>query len=1158
VADARRVLVLVTTIAIGFSMGQANTTTGRIGRALLGVTLLAGVLAGTLARPASAAVSTPTPLLQDPPDTRTPLSSGPAVTFAVDRARGHLFAATGFPISTVMVTDMSGVLLKTITGETGALGMTISPDGTSLYVALREGDAISEIDLVSLTERRRIPTGTASCPSWLATAGSRVWVSYGCSEKAAIVSLDLAAPSVTLPPPPDDRYYTPPRISSASSTSTLLVAAIGSAFNSTIDLYDASASALARTRTYFSDHVYYASAVVVTPDEKTAFVVAIDGSGQLGSYGAIAFGLPDLSRGPTYRTGPHTAGIAVSPDGSHLAMTSSGMYGSDFWVFPVGALTPTHTRNYPDLEAPGAPVAFNLDGSKAFIFRRNTDNSPSLTLVNGLQVDPARLSVRPTPSGGIAPGTTATVSGAVRTTDGTPNRGLAVAVTRSGPDGRRVLPPATTDAAGVFTVADVPPGPGGFTYHFTWAGDPAHPPASAFGSLRVLGSAAPSVLPSPPAAGSFDNDLKLVKFGAMVVDELHRRVFVSDQGAGVVAVTDLDGNRLTTVAGLPGALGMALSRDSTTLFVALPTANAVAAVDAADLVEVGRWRVGALAELPNAVAEAGNQIFFGYHDIEDSGGGWGSFSLAAPDDVALWDHVEGPTQPTLFATSRSDPNLLIAGNYDGQTGRYDASTNPPREVAFSATLATGTDPRLSDDGTTLMLAGTSPVDPMTLTPQVNPHYTTELDIRSAVAITADATFVAVGAELDSTTSRIRLWPRGGGEPLRVISVKGDVVWQGMAFTSDASRLYVVTGDSRFSGDHPVMHVLNRTTAPKAVTAYGWNGLGELGMGATTDTRVASSVPGGAISIAAGGYHNLAVARDGTVWAWGWNGFGQLGNGGTTATVGPVKVEGLSDVVAVGAGLADSFAVKRDGTLWGWGWNGFGQLGDGTTTDRSRPVQVSGLTQVTSVAAGGYHTLALGRDGTVWSWGWNGLGLLGDGTTTDRLRPQVVPGLVNVRSIAAGWLHSLASDTDENVWTWGWNAYGQLGDGTTTDRTSPTRLAVGAHVDAVAGGAYHSMLLTSEGLIWTWGWNGAGQLGDGTLTDHNRPVQVPGFYGGATSISAGMGHSLAVINGVAVGWGWNPFGQLGDGTWTDRRLPAVIAGLGTATSVAAGGLHSMAM
>jgi alpha-tubulin suppressor-like RCC1 family protein len=896
----------------------------------------------------------------------------------------------------------------------------------------------------------------------------------------------------------------------------------------------------------------------VTPDEKTAFVVAIDGSGRLGSYGAIAFSLPDLSRGPSYRTGPHTAGIAVSPDGSHLAMTSGGLYGSDFWVFAVGVVTPTHTRNYADLQGPGAPVAFNLDGSKAFIFRRNPDNSPSLTVVNGLGVDPARMSVGPTPSAGVAAGSTTTLTGAVRLTDGTSNRNLAIIVTRSGPDGRRALASVTSNAEGVFVVADVPPGPGGYTYRFTWPGDLAHPPASASGSLRVVGPAASSALPSPPPTATVDNDLKLAKFGALVVDELHRRVFVSDQSGGVVAVTDLDGNRIATVTGLPGALGMTLSRDSTTLFVALSTANAVAAVDAADLVEVGRWRVGALAEMPGALAEAGNQIFFGYHDIEDSGGGWGSFNLSAPDDVSIWDHIEGPIHSGLFATSRSDANLLIAGGYEGQTGRYDVSTTPPRELAFRDALAIGTDPRLSDDGSTLMLAGTGPVDPITLMPQVNPHYTSELDVKYAVAITADATFVAVGAQAEGTTSRIRLWPRGGGDPLRVIAVKGDVVWQGMSFTSDASRLYVVTGDSTVTGAQPVLHVLNRPSAPKAPTAYGWNGLGQLGLGATTDTRVVSSLPSGAISVAAGAHHSLALGRDGTVWAWGWNGYGQLGNGTTTATVGPVKVAGLTDVVAIGAGLIDSFAVKRDGTLWAWGWNGLGELGDGTTTDHSLPVQIPTLSDVTSVSAGPYHTLALGRDGRVWSWGWNGLGLLGDGTTTDHLRPQVVPGLSNVRSIAAGWLHSLASDADKNVWTWGWNGLGQLGDGTTTDRTSPVRLAVAAHVESVAAGAFHSMLLAMEGQVWTWGWNGVGQLGDGTLTDRNRPVQVPGFYGGATSISAGIGHSLAVISGVAVGWGWNPFGQLGDGTSIDRRLPVATVGLGITTSVAAGGLHSLAI
>ena len=55
--------------------------------------------------------------------------------------------------------------------------------------------------------------------------------------------------------------------------------------------------------------------------------------------------------------------------------------------------------------------------------------------------------------------------------------------------------------------------------------------------------------------------------------------------------------------------------------------------------------------------------------------------------------------------------------------------------------------------------------------------------------------------------------------------------------------------------------------------------------------------------------------------------------------------------------------------------------------RSTPVRVGGLTDVVAIAAGGYHSLAIRSDGTLWTWGWNYLGQLGDGSTVDRWRPK---------------------------------------------------------------------------------------------------------------------------------------------------------------------------
>jgi alpha-tubulin suppressor-like RCC1 family protein len=655
----------------------------------------------------------------------------------------------------------------------------------------------------------------------------------------------------------------------------------------------------------------------------------------------------------------------------------------------------------------------------------------------------------------------------------------------------------------------------------------------------------------------------------MVVDELHGHVLVSGQESDSVAVLDLDGNRVSTIDNLPGAYGLVLSRDDTTLYVALASIGAIAAVDTATLLEVGRWRTSPMAEVPEFLGEAGNQVFFGYRSSLVSGSGWGSFQEWAPANVATWDLVEGPVALTTFATTPADPNLLVTPS-GAAVFRFDASTTPPTIVARTWETSLDFDSRLSPDGTKLLTEGVSVTDAVSphLTPLPTlPNYQDSSDTPYAGAYSADGRYVASGGVSAGGTpsqSTVKIWPEAGsaggtgGVPLRALPVAGTIQSLGLGFTSDSSRVYAITADD-VSGGHPVLHVRNWPLAPKTPWAWGWNDVGQLGNGGLTDASSAVSIPTGVVAVTAGWFHDLAVTADGSVWAWGWNATGQLGDGSTTDRHAPVRIVGLPAVVAVAAGELHSMALARDGTVWTWGWNGVGQLGDGTTVDRHVPVLVSGLHDIVAIAAGAHHNLALARDGTVWAWGWNGVGQLGDGTTVDRHVPVLVSGVSGVRSIAAGVLHSVVSDRNLQVWAWGGNHFGQLGTGTTTDSHVPVLVPSISGVRSVAAGGYHSIAVALLGTVSTWGWNAFGQLGDGTTVDRHTPVSVPALYGGVTKAAGGLAHTAVVANGKVLTWGSNSKGQLGTGTTTDGHVFGPVVGVANpVTMVAAGALHTVAM
>jgi hypothetical protein len=263
----------------------------------------------------------------------------------------------------------------------------------------------------------------------------------------------------------------------------------------------------------------------------------------------------------------------------------------------------------------------------------------------------------------------------------------------------------------------------------------------------------------------------------------------------------------------------------------------------------------------------------------------------------------------------------------------------------------------------------------------------------------------------------------------------------------------------------------------------------------------STVPAslsGAVAIAAGEGHSLALQPDGTVVAWGDNRSGQS----TIRT-------GLRGVIDIAAGASHSLALKSGGTVVAWGDNSVGQT--------SVP---AGLGGVIAVAAGAVHNLALKSDGTVVVWGYNG-----DGQT------NVPPGLSSVIAIAAGTSHSLALKSDGSVVAWGDNSEGQS--------TVPAGLR---GVIAIAAGGLHSLALKSDGMVVGWGYNYYGQV-----TIPPSLTNVIAIAAGGYAVGLG-GHSLALkSDGMVAAWGDDSQGQ--------TNVPASLTGV---IAIAAGGWHSLAI
>eukprot|EP00753_Platysulcus_tardus_P017861 PLAT6603.1.p1 GENE.PLAT6603.1~~PLAT6603.1.p1 ORF type:complete len:603 (+),score=216.03 PLAT6603.1:24-1811(+) len=200
-------------------------------------------------------------------------------------------------------------------------------------------------------------------------------------------------------------------------------------------------------------------------------------------------------------------------------------------------------------------------------------------------------------------------------------------------------------------------------------------------------------------------------------------------------------------------------------------------------------------------------------------------------------------------------------------------------------------------------------------------------------------------------------------------------------------------------------------------SFGSNDVGLLGLGDVEDRLSPQQVTALSekivTSAALGDVHAAVVTEEKQVFMWGWNGVGQLGLGDTEDRLLPTLLPFFSDkaVWSVALGAAHSAAIA-DGLLYTWGAATSGQLGHGPAEVEfiPEPCYVQALKDVEHVACGSQLTTALVESGDVYVWGDGSAGATGSGSRTSSDRPakvDVLGGKV-IRSVSCGASHICAT------------------------------------------------------------------------------------------------------------------------------------------------------
>ncbi|MGX1882496.1 Ig-like domain repeat protein [Streptomyces sp. NPDC055287] len=326
-------------------------------------------------------------------------------------------------------------------------------------------------------------------------------------------------------------------------------------------------------------------------------------------------------------------------------------------------------------------------------------------------------------------------------------------------------------------------------------------------ALAVLFSSAVLVAGSAGAASADSSRvLPVSSAGDIVVDGVHKKVFVSDPYSGKIVATDYAGTVLATLTGLPGVDGLALSADSGQLYAAVPGDDSIVSFETQTLTRTARYATGDGTD-PEHLALAGGKVWFGY-GAQDRGN-IGSLDLSGDEPVVTLgqDDATAWRDAPKLAAAPGAPDMLAAGDPTTSSnllGVYDVATGTAARTALidNASGSQTEDLALTPDGSRLITASASDRQWVWRTSDLAAagSYVTE-HYANAVAVAPDGT-VAAGSSswydpdvhvfTPGSTTAVRRYdfPNTGQHSGADTLADGALAWE-----PGGGRLFAVTGNS---------------------------------------------------------------------------------------------------------------------------------------------------------------------------------------------------------------------------------------------------------------------------------------------------------------------------------------------------------------------------